>query len=545
MKTRIKRQEMHKQKNKRNIRILYVSGITILISIIMIYLFFVYYYSNHFFTNTVINGIKTSNMKVDEAKEAINAQVRAYQLTITGRNNISDTIDGEMINLQTLFDNTMVEFIDKQNPFLWPVAIFQAHEKQATTMIEYDEALLEKYYKGLKFFQKENIIKPKNAKISKYGEKGYEIIPEDPGAQINSSKLYEAVVRAIDTLEPSLIIEETGAYKKAKITSDNPDLIKALDKMNLIAGSEITYEFGEDVEILDGKLISEWLSVDKNFDVKFDTDKVKEYVDYIGKTYNSFGKTREFSTSYGKVIKVVGGDYGWWLNRPEEVKELTQLIEKGEKLKKEPVYFQTAQQYGLDDVGNTYVEVNLTAQHLFFYKEGKLILESDFVSGNLAKKYDSPTGTFPVQYKERDATLVGEDYETPVKYWMPFYRNIGFHDAYWRKDFGKDIYLTKGSHGCINMPPEKAKIMFDNIQRGIAVIAYELPGTENYDVEALKAKQEQERLEQKKKEQEKKEQEKKEQERIEQEKKEQEKKEQEKKEQEKKEQTKIEQEKNE
>ena len=163
--------------------------------------------------------------------------------------------------------------------------------------------------------------------------------------------------------------------------------------------------------------------------------------------------------------------------------ELTELLLNGEQLTREPAYFQIAQQYGTDDIGDTYVEVNLTAQHLFFYKEGSLVLETDYVSGNLSKEYGTPTGTYPVQYKENDATLVGEDYATPVKYWMPFNANIGFHDAPWRKAFGKDFYLTKGSHGCINMPPAKAKKMFENIKRGVAVVVYELVGTESYDKE--------------------------------------------------------------
>jgi lipoprotein-anchoring transpeptidase ErfK/SrfK len=123
---------------------------------------------------------------------------------------------------------------------------------------------------------------------------------------------------------------------------------------------------------------------------------------------------------------------------------------------------------------------------LFFYKDGELIVESDFVSGNVSKNFATPVGTYPIQYKENDAVLVGEDYETPVKYWMPFNRNIGMHDASWRKEFGKNIYMTRGSHGCINMPPKAAKKVFENIKRGVAVVVYELPGTESYDVEKAK-----------------------------------------------------------
>ena len=104
-------------------------------------------------------------------------------------------------------------------------------------------------------------------------------------------------------------------------------------------------------------------------------------------------------------------------------------------------------------------------------------MESDFVSGNLSKGYGTPTGTYPIKHKGRNATLNGEDYSTPVDYWLPFNLGIGFHDAPWRKEFGGEIYKTSGSHGCINMPPEQAKTMFENIQWGVAVVVYELPGS--------------------------------------------------------------------
>jgi len=131
----------------------------------------------------------------------------------------------------------------------------------------------------------------------------------------------------------------------------------------------------------------------------------------------------------------------------------------------------------------------LTAQHLFFYKDGQLVVESDLVSGNIKKEYGTPVGTYPIQYRQRNATLVGEDYETPVSYWMPFNGNIGLHDAPWRKDFGKDIYMTNGSHGCINLPPSVAKTIYEGIARGVGVYVYEVPGTESYTIDPTKTNQ--------------------------------------------------------
>lgn len=466
------------QGNKKSKKNLILISIGVLSPILLAYLFLTYYYSNHFYSNTVINGVSASNMTVEQAEVAINEQVNSYVLSLDGRNNVTDTIHGISIDLHTVYGKSLSELLDEQNSFAWPLSLLQPHDLEVDTMIEYDEALLDKIIDKLKFFDAANIVEPKNASISEYGENGYEIVPADPGAKIDKDLLKDIIKESITSLPTNIILDATGAYVEPEITSENPELVKALDEMNRIAATKITYQFGDVTEILDGSKISKWLSMDENYNISLNEDGIKEYVDYIGKNYNSFGRVRTFKTSYGETIQVSGGDYGWWLDRVTERADLKVLILDGAQINREPAYFQTAQQYGQDDIGNTYVEVNLTAQHLFFYKEGELILETDFVSGNIAKDYGTPVGTYPVQYKENDATLTGEDYSTPVKYWMPFNRNIGFHDAPWRKKFGQDIYKTNGSHGCINMPPAAAKIMFENIKRGVAVVVYELKGTE-------------------------------------------------------------------
>jgi lipoprotein-anchoring transpeptidase ErfK/SrfK len=83
------------------------------------------------------------------------------------------------------------------------------------------------------------------------------------------------------------------------------------------------------------------------------------------------------------------------------------------------------------------------------------------------------TGTFLLNYKQKDVTLTGPGYEAGVTYWMPFYGNIGLHDASWRSSFGGQIYKTRGSHGCVNAPKYLAKIIFEYIEEGTPIICYE------------------------------------------------------------------------
>ena len=141
-------------------------------------------------------------------------------------------------------------------------------------------------------------------------------------------------------------------------------------------------------------------------------------------------------------------------------------------MEREPVYEQTALYRGSDDIGNTYIEIDYTKQHMWYYKDGALQMESDFVSGNLARQNGSVDGVYKIVYKQRNATLVGEGYSSPVSYFMPFAYNIGIHDASWRDTFGGTIYKTSGSHGCINVPPAFAEQLFNAVDKGTPVVAY-------------------------------------------------------------------------
>ena len=109
---------------------------------------------------------------------------------------------------------------------------------------------------------------------------------------------------------------------------------------------------------------------------------------------------------------------------------------------------------------------------MWFYVDGKTYVETDVVTGNVSQGNATPVGVYAITYKERDATLTGENYSSPVEYWMPFNGNIGIHDASWRTTFGGELYKTSGSHGCVNTPPANAKKIFEKIEKGMPVIVH-------------------------------------------------------------------------
>ena len=174
------------------------------------------------------------------------------------------------------------------------------------------------------------------------------------------------------------------------------------------------------------------------------------------------------------MITVPGGDFGWWMDRATTAGELCERLKNLEGGDFEPVYFGTGLGYktGGNDIGTSYVEVDLDAQHLYVYKDSDLVEESDFVSGSLMKGNGTPVGTYGITYKERDATLVGENYSSSVSYWMPFNGNVGMHDASWRNEFGGHIYYMSGSHGCINLPKSKAEKIYSIVEKGEPVVVF-------------------------------------------------------------------------
>jgi len=124
------------------------------------------------------------------------------------------------------------------------------------------------------------------------------------------------------------------------------------------------------------------------------------------------------------------------------------------------------------EVGDTYVEVSLDDQHMWYIVDGDVYLESDCVTGNY-NSMDTPKGYFEIHGKASPCTLKGDDYVSYVTYWMPFIGGgWGLHDATWRSSFGGNIYKGNGSHGCVNLPYDIAKKLYAHTEEGTPVIVY-------------------------------------------------------------------------
>lgn len=461
-----------------------------IISCIAFILFVIYmgitvFFKTHYLFGTTVNGIDVSGKSVGEVEDLIAEEVNGYQIKIIPREGEEEVINGEDIALKPVFNGTLEMELTKQDEYQWMKSLFQPSEIKTETIVFFEEESLKKLAGNLKFMDKSKMRRAQDAKISDYSEQeGYQIIPEVDGTVVDEAKFISALESAVLGLEDGMSMDEADCYVKPEYTQESEKLQKLADKLNKYAGASVTYEFGDNQEVVDGNTISQWISV-KKWKAKISEEKIEEYVASLAEKYNTVGKSKKLASSYNMEVTVSGGDYGWKIDQEEEAKALKEHIKKGENISKEPAYSKTAGGFGENDFGDTYVEVNLTAQHMFYYKNGELLLESDFVSGNESKGWSTPAGAYGLYYKERDKTLRGEGYATPVSFWMPFNGGVGFHDATWRSSFGGYRYKRGGSHGCVNLPYDVAKNLFENIEAGCAILVYQLPGTESAEVKAM------------------------------------------------------------
>ena len=442
-----------------------------------------YYFSNRFFEGTWINGIDCSQKTAYEVEELMKEKLSEYSIEVSSRDVAAQTIKGEDIDYKYMSTGEILQLLRKQKPYEWIKGLYEQKSYTVDENVGYNKTLLQEQLKSLNCAQAENQTEPENAYVA-FQNNAFVIVPETEGSKLNIKEAYKVLNAAVEANESAIDFSNTPeVYVSAAVTKDDPELQAALEACNNYTKASITYTFGDQSTTLDGNTIKDWLQFDEKGQLIWDDNSfqqhVAEYVAQLAATYDTVGTEREFQATSGRTVYVSSSVYGWKIDQAAEAAQLSQEIQSGTQTTREPIYAQTANAYGVNDLGNTYIEVDLSEQHMYYYQDGADIFESDFVSGNMSyADRQTHAGIFTLYYKKSPDVLRGGQkgtanyYEQPVQYWMPFDGGIGFHDANWRDDFGGDIYLTSGSHGCINLPPENAAVLYDLIQYDVPIVCF-------------------------------------------------------------------------
>lgn len=460
----------------RNICIVGVAGI-----LFAVYLGMSLFYDDHLYANTYINGVPYANDTPPEADQALRERWDGYSIVIYSKNGESAVISAEEIGLSCDYAQSADTIKVQQNALLWPGEMYGINDYFIDYTVHYDEDKLRAALAEIPFLQEENMVAPQNAYIGTYNQElgSFEVVSEKPGTWIDQDKVYEMVSAAIEKEDQILRLDEYGCYVLPEIMSDNEELLEELAYYNKYMQASITYQFGPEEEVVDFTVYENWIQEWGNT-IRIDEAAAEEYLSTLADRYDTYNGRMNFTTVDGYVINLPKGGFGWKMDVAAETELLINDIKAGTIDVREPLY--SCEGASRDnDIGDFYIEVDMTSQRVYIVDHGEIVLESDCVTGNMSNGCATPPGIFGLTYKTRNATLRGRDYVSYVKYWMPFNGNIGFHDASWRTLFGGDIYLTSGSHGCINLPTSFAAKLYDYLYKDCPVICYYL--TEDVIVE--------------------------------------------------------------
>ena len=436
------------------------------------YGFGVYYFTLHFLPGSLVNGFNCSYMDEAETEDLLTQATDAYVLAVQTRGNGQESISADEIGLSYQPDGSVRKLLRGQNRFLWFLSFGQHKTYEVSSSVSCDGNLLEQKIDSLNCM-KDNIA-PVDARIEDNGE-SFEIVPETVGTQVNRERLDETILRAVTSGDTVVNLEEDGCYDNPSVYADDKRLIKDCEQMNELTDVVITYDFGDRKETVDRTVIREWLSRDENGALILDKEKISAYVAALGEKYNTPGLTRAFETYDNREITVSGGDYGWVIDEAKETDALYQAVTDRKTQVREPVYQQSAMSRDTNDIGYSYVEVDLPNHRLVVYRDGVPVVDTGILAGSA-----TPEGVYKIQDMQSPAEVDGR----MVNYRISFGEGLGIQDDpeinfdnmftgnYDTGDGGSGFASWAGTGGNVLVSVDQAALIWQNVTEDMPIVIY-------------------------------------------------------------------------
>lgn len=437
------------------------------------------YYKDRFAYGTWINGIYCTGSTVEEINARLVSMNTIETFYVIDKNGSVESFALSEIDYEISYMDALNKIKQSQHPLLWGIGWFKGRFYEVMPSYTFSEDLLTEKILEMNFSS--HAVYDENGTVEILrGENGYYLV-DSTKALLQPQVAYQTIYHALKQGKRSVSLWASGCYADLPVTQEMQETYDLWAQIEEFQQFRVDYFYGDEIYRMDASVVSDWILkdeggafvTDSQGNLVLDKEAVVHSVSEMCAVYSTLEGTHLFCTTDGEWIEVEGGTYG---NEIDEDAEVAFLLEKFQERKgyytRSPQYLTMAAAPGRNDIGPTYVEVDMTEQVLYYYEEEELLLETPIVTGNMARGWDTPSVVCMVYAKQRNRVLRGATYQTFVYYWMPVYGNIGFHDATWRREFGGDIYETDGSHGCVNMPKDMAAQLYEYVEIGTPVVLY-------------------------------------------------------------------------
>lgn len=448
-----------------------------LVPIALVYVGLAFYYQNAFEYGTWINNIYCTGKNIEEVNRELVEQFSYEGITIYDKDQNACRIPAENIRCQYDFRKSLQGYLGRQDAWHWVDSLWTVRKEEISPEISYDQNAFDQCIGSLDFLVEKEKEDRKYAIIRT--EQGYELLDECHDV-LNVEKARQVIADAVQKGETSVSLLDEGCYYDMELTEEMKNTQREWEQVRDFQDCRIIYQMGEDLIPVDASVVCDWIllnedgtfALDETGALQLREDAITQFIAELAAQYDTVGCERQFHSTKRGIITIEGGIYGNKLDQEAETAYLTEAFyEKKEELHT-PAYLQSAMKQGKDDIGSTYVEIDMGGQMMYYYRNGELQIETPIVTGNTSRRMGTPSGVNYVYLKQTDRILRGEGYASHVNFWMPVKGNIGIHDASWRSKYGGTIYQTNGSHGCINTPYEAMAQIYETVEVGTPVVMY-------------------------------------------------------------------------
>ncbi|MDO5733480.1 MAG: L,D-transpeptidase family protein [Eubacteriales bacterium] len=451
-----------KKKRRRHKNDLRQRRLVILLSVLIFVLIFfaatLFFFESHYPLNTYFRGNNVSLMP--KYKQMLSQLDDVFT--------IHSSYAGDLtFNLKDFDGQISTEISNNPYAIRWIEHSIQGLSLEGEDSYYYNESKLRAWLaKQLDVLQGDQL--PENAKLE-INSRDVELIEAKNSNIFADPEVFvDAVIEAVNSGDNQISADDY--YRKPNIRSE--DLQAEYERLSAM-----------EIEIPELKLTLGPDKVSKFYDEsgKLIDKKIEDYVWSLSEKYDTYNRTREFTTIFGTTIQIPPGIYGWRMDIDATVKNLKKILEKSGHGELKIEYKMSAVQHGDDDLGDTYIEVSIENQTVYLVSKGQIISSYRVVTGDVSKGRGTDVGVHMILDKQPSAVLqsVSDDpewnYRVDVNYWMPFnWAGEGFHSAPWFADwqFGGSTYYGNGSHGCVNMRYSDVQDLFNRVEVGIPVIVY-------------------------------------------------------------------------
>ncbi|MDO4745057.1 MAG: L,D-transpeptidase family protein [Bacillota bacterium] len=425
--------------------------------------------------NTVINGVDCSSMTFDEAEDALTDHWNSRHIEVTcGLNvrtaNFTDfgyTYDLDS-SLKNLFKTHPIaaalnRYLNIPVDINIPMKVKDYDEDFKTEVI------------NAGFFDIENMTESTDAYVD-VSDPQFPIVNHTYGTEPDMDRVFEDLTACISNGELNFVFDERDYFIMPEVTAKDPELLEYQKFCQKHLNQKITYKLGDETFTISSETLATLMKDDLSGEA--DKAKVAKYVKSLAAEYDNINTTREFTSFTGKEVSVPPGTYGWMIDQEAETKALVADINSHKDVSRKPKFSATGYGKYCRDMGDTYIDVDISEQTVNYYKKGELVFSSPCVTGSAATGTVTDVGAYYILNKVRDVVLKGDngdgtEYESFVHYWLGVnWAGEGFHDASWRSNFGGSIWTYNGSHGCINMPPRLMPEFYEMVDVDIPVAVH-------------------------------------------------------------------------